>query len=557
VFGLGANSGVGQQARRESAVDVMTPAVSTDGGAIPGLETRDRGLGSPAQAVALATLCVVLFLTFLDNTIVSAALGNIQSSLHASVEQLQWVVNGYALTFASLMLAFGSLGDRWGRKKMMLTGVAIFCAGSVVSAVANGPEMLIAGRVVMGVGAAASEPGTLSILRHVYPERGTRADALGVWAAVSALALALGPVIGGLLVGYDDWRAIFWFNLGVGALAFLMAAVFIPENSNPPKGRFDFIGVLLAIIVLGSLSTAVIEGETFGYGDAPISGLFALSFVAAIAFVLVERKVKNPVLDVRYFRRPAFVGSNFVAFAGYFGTFSIFFFTALYLEVVGNQSPYRLALDFVPMAGGMILASIATGPVVARIGPRWPMTIGCLLAGTGILGAAHVLSPTAAFGPLASTLAIAGVGFGIALVPVTSAALTLVPPERSGMAASATNTSRELGAVIGVAVLGSIVNAKLTGDLAAKLQAIGIPPKFQSVVIAAVTGGGLPSSGSAATKSSNAGVQKTINEVINAAYSAFGSGLHEALLVAGALILIGAVVAFVTIHLPGGETYEL
>ena len=211
-------------------------------GVAAGLEVKTGGLGSPAQAVALATLCAVLFLTFLDNTIVSVGLANVQSDLHAGVTSLQWVVNGYALTFASFMLVAGSMGDRLGRKRIMLCGVAVFCAGSVAAAVAPNVRWLIAGRVVMGLGAAASEPGTLSIIRHVYPDKGTRADALGVWAAVSGLALALGPVIAGALVGFSSWRTIFWFNLFLGAVAFVMALAFVPETKDPDGRRLDFAG---------------------------------------------------------------------------------------------------------------------------------------------------------------------------------------------------------------------------------------------------------------------------------------------------------------------------
>ena len=528
-------------------------------GAIPGMEVKEGGLGSRAQAVALATLCAVLFLTFLDNTIVSVGLANVQSALHAGVASLQWVVNGYALTFAAFMLAGGTLGDLLGRKKIMLAGVAVFCAGSVVAALAPNVDWLIAGRVVMGLGAAASEPGTLSIIRHVYPDKGTRADALGVWAAVSGLALALGPVIGGVLVGISDWRAIFWFNLAVGAVAFTMALAFVPETSDRGGRRIDVAGIVLGAVALASASFAVIQGEQSGYRAWWIIGLFALSGVTAVIFVIVERSVHDPMLDLSLFRRPPFAGSNFVAFAAYFGTFSIFFFTALYVQVVANASAYETALDFIPMAGGLIIASALTGPWVARVGPRVPMTVGCALAGVGILLTSLLLGPHVDFSTLGWVLPIAGIGFGIALVPVTSTPLTVVRPERSGMAASATNTSREMGAVFGVAILGAIVNAKLTGQLAARLKAIGIPPSFQSLVLHAVTGGGLGSSGAAnqAEHSKNEVIAKIATKVVNAAYEAFGSGLHLALEISGALLLSGSIVAALTIHRTAGQTYDL
>ncbi len=535
----------------------VTDAPRTTTQAPAGEAAPGRGLGTPAQAAALATLCLVLFLTFLDNTVVSVALADVQSSLHAGVSSLQWVVNGYALAFASLMLAAGVLGDLLGRKKVMLAGGAVFCAGSVLCAVAPSVGWLIAGRVVVGVGAAASEPGTLSIIRHVYPEKGTRADALGVWAAVSGLALALGPVIGGLLVGVADWRAIFWANLGLGVVAFALAAAVVPESSDRQGRSLDVAGALLVMACLACLSTAVIQGEESGYGAPAIVALFAVAAAAGIGFVLRQRRAANPLLDLTMFRRPPFAGSTWVAFATYFGVFSIFFFTALYLQVVVGQSPYRTALDFVPMAAGMIVAALVTGPWIARHGPRVPMTVGCVVAGAGILAADAVLGPHVSFATLAWVLGVVGVGFGVALVPVTSAALAVVPPERSGMAASTTNTSRELGAVFGVAVLGSLVNARLTGQLAHRLKAIGIPPHFQNLVITAVTHGGVPGSSSAERHSSNAGVQKLINEVINAAFGAFGDGLHEALLISGVLILSAAAVAALTIHRTRGARYDI
>jgi EmrB/QacA subfamily drug resistance transporter len=538
---------------------MSTESHSLIGGRTISVETKEGGLGSPSQAVALATLCVVLFLTFLDNTVVSVGLADVQSSLHAGITSLQWVVNGYALTFAAFMLAGGTVGDMLGRKAVMLVGVGIFCAGSVVAALATNVDWLIAGRVIMGLGAAASEPGTLSIIRHVYPDKGTRADALGVWAAVSGLALALGPVIGGVLVGAWSWRAIFWFNLFIGAVAFLMTLLFVPETSDADGRRIDVFGIALGAIALGSASFGIIQGEQSGYLTWWIDLFFAVALVFGAVFVVVERRVAHPVLDISLFRRPPFTGSVFVAFAAYFGTFSIFFFTALYLQVVVNASPYATAGVFGPMAGGLILASILTGPWVARHGPRIPMTIGCALAAAGILITSSVLSPTVDLATLAWVMALAGIGFGIMLVPVTSTPLTVVPPERSGMAASATNTSREMGAVFGVAVLGSIVNSKLTGQLAARLKEIGIPPSFQNLVLHAITGGGLGGGGAAskAEHSKNAAIAKIATKVVKAAYEAFGSGLHVALEISGGLLLAGAVVAATLIHRTSGERYDI
>ena len=518
---------------------------ATDGtGAAPGLEIKEGGLGSAAQAVALATLCVVLFLTFLDNTIVSVGLASVQSTLHAGVTSLQWVVNGYALTFAAFMLAAGTLGDILGRKKIMLAGIAVFCAGSVIAALASNVDMLIAGRVVMGLGAAASEPGTLSIIRHVYPDRHTRADALGVWAAIAGLALALGPVIGGAMVGLNSWRDIFWFNLFVGAVAFAMAVAFVPETADPQGRRIDVPGMVLAAVALAAGSFAVIQGEESGYGDWWIILLFVLAGFAAVVFVTVERRVRSPMVEPSLFTKPPVAGSNFVAFAAYFGIFSIFFFTALYMQVLTNASAYQTAIDFLPMAAGLILSSVFTGWWVARSGPRIPMTFGCLLAAAGVLTTGAVLGPHVGFSTLGWVLPMAGIGFGIAVVPMTSTPLAVVPPEYSGMAASATNTSRELGAVFGVAILGSIVNARLTGGLASRLKAIGIPPKFQNLVIHAVTGGGLSSnSATKAEQSKNAAIAKIATKVVHAAYAAFGSGLQISLEVSGGLLCAAALVA--------------
>ncbi len=492
-----------------------------------------------SRRAPLAVACGVLFVTFLDNTLISVVLAGIQSDLGAGVQTLQWVINGYALAFASLMLAGGMLGDLFGRKRVMLSGLTLFVVGSAIAAVAPGAGWLLMGRVVMGVGAAGSEPGTLSILRHIFEDRSERARAIGVWAAVSGTALAMGPVIAGVISGVFDWRAVLWFNLALGGAAFFAAWKVLPESCDPDRGGFDLQGALLGALALGTVIFATIQGESEGYATWWIVSLFVLSGLALVAFVRHELRVENPMLDLRLFRNGVFALSNTVAFTTFFGVFSIFFFVALYLQLLANQSPLGTALDFIPMTIVMIAASAITGRWVSRVGVRVPMFVGCILGGIGILLADAVIGPDVGFAGLSWTLAIAGAGFGIALVPVTSAALTTVAPEHSGMAAAATNTSRELGAVFGVAVLGTVVNGELTSSLIGRLQQLGIPANFQSIVIEAVKHGGVPKDASQAAKinpaARNAG--PIVNEVLNAAEKAFQSGLHQALLISACMLL--------------------
>jgi EmrB/QacA subfamily drug resistance transporter len=508
----------------------------------------------PRRASGLATLCFVLFLTFLDNTIVSVVLAGVQSGLHAGVSGLQWVVNGYALVFASLMLTMGTLGDLFGRKKVMLGGVAVFCAGSTLAALAPNVGVLVAGRAIMGVGAAASEPGTLSMIRHLYPERAERARALGVWTAVSGLALAMGPVVGGVLAGLYSWRAVFWFNLFFGLVALAGAQLTLPENSDPQYRRLDVLGFVLGATALASASFAAISGETAGYLTVWIDVLFGLSVVAAVAFVMHERRAPNPVLNVRYFRKPPFSGSNFIAFTTFFSIFSLFFLVALYLQEVGTNSSYQTAVDFVPMAAAMVVSAVFTGRWVAATGPRLPMAMGCILATVGVLLTAARLSPSAGLAAVGWTMALAGMGFGITIVPVTSSALSVIPPEHSGMAASTTNTSRELGAVAGVAILGSIANGELTVHLARRLHEIGIPQTFINDVLTAVTTGTFNTKAARAVAGSNANLAAIVNRIIDAAYTAFANGIDIALVLAGALMALSAVVALFTMRLPRTRT---
>jgi EmrB/QacA subfamily drug resistance transporter len=494
-----------------------------------------------ARAAALAALCAILLLTFLDNTIVSVALAGIQTSLGSSVTGLQWIVDGYMLAFAALMLTGGTLGDLLGRKKVMLAGVAVFCAGSVVAALATSTGVLIAGRVVMGVGAAASEPGTLSLIRHIYPEPAPRARALGVWAAVSGVALSLGPVLGGVLVGGENWTWIFWLGAGLAAACFAAAALTLTESSDPEGRRLDVPGLVLGASAIVAATFGVIEGENRGYGTWWIELLFAGAAMLTVVFVLVEQRVPDPVFKLHFLRNPTFTAANVVAFATNLSVFSVFFFTALYLQLITDFSGYEIAEAFAALAAAMIVAGPLAGRWTARVGPKVPMVAGCALAGAGLLLVDWKLTATTSVAALVWPLAIAGLGFGIALVSMTQAVLTLVPGEESGMAASTVNTSRELGGVFGVAVLGAIVNAQLTSGLTEKLVKLGIPAQFRQLVIEFVTTGGNLTTveNSPATR----GHEKIVAKVLLAAEGSAGHGIHLALRVGWVIVFAAAIVA--------------
>ena len=527
------------------------------------------------RPVALGVLCTILFLTFLDNTIVSVGLGSVQVGLHAGVSALQWVVSAYALTFAAAMLAFGMVSDEFGRKRVMLIGAAIFCAGSVVCAVANSPGMLIAGRAIMGFGAAASEPGTLSMLRHLYVDEKIRARALGVWTAVSGLALALGPVIGGALIGIwtsiggsaaptaaglppgpnpDGWRAIFLFNLVLGLAALVAGMIVLPENSDPDAHRVDISGTVLGAGALTAFTFAVIDAENDGFAAPSVIALLCIAAVAAVAFFYRESRASHPLLDLKYLRVPRFLTANIVAFCAYFATFAVFFFTALYLYEVANETGYRIALTFLPMTILMIVASLLAGRWTTAAGPGLSILIGCLLFCAGLLLTTFTLNPDPSYVPLALALTLVGLGVGTTVVPITSSALSAVPPERSGMAASATNTSREIGAVTGVAILGALVNAQLRSNLTASMNHLHIPTTFQAIAVQIIETGGLAGGSGQSSVGGAAGEGKLIVEMTHAAYSAFYAGLRAALVLAAILTFLAGVYAYLTLgrqHHPG------
>ncbi len=483
-----------------------------------------------SQRAALGAVLGVLFLTFLDTTIVSVTLGDLETDVAAGVIPLQWVINAYALSFASLMLVGGSLGDRFGRRRLMIIGIAVFCAGSLLCALSSDVTAIIIGRAVMGAGAAASEPGTLSVIRQLYPGHRDRARALGAWSAISGLALALGPVIGGLLVGAGDWRSVFWFNLALGVVLLTAVARYVPESRDPAAGRLDLAGFVLATAGVGCLVYAAISGEFRGFGDPLVVALFVVGVACLIAFWPVESRVAAPMIEPAYVRPPIVRAALFAGFAVYFGVFAIFFLTALYLDVGLHYSGWRLAGMFTPMAATIVLGGLGAGPWVARRGSRVPLLTGCGLAAAGMLLAGVLVGDGARldFWLLALALALAGLGFGVTVVPLTSAVLSHVPARHSGVAASITNTARQLGAVVGVAALGAVVNAHLKDGVTDYLSGNPLGALLKGGVIDILENGGTAGGFSLA-------------DVPAPFVSAFVDGLQVALFVAAGLTALAGI----------------
>jgi MFS family permease len=440
------------------------------------------------------------------------------------------------------MLTGGTLGDLFGRKKVLLSGVALFTIGSVIAMLSNSIWLLIVGRVIMGIGAAASEPGTLSMIRQLYPESGKRSRALGIWAAVSGVALAFGPIIGGIIIGFSSWRGVFAFSAIFGVMAFTAGLLVLPESSDPKGRKLDISGLILGGLTLSEASFAIISGEGAGYATWWIDLLFVLTAVTGLAFILVERYKSDPVLPLKFFKKLQFSIANLVAFVTNFGIFAVFFFVALYLQLIANFSGYQIALSFIAMAAAIVAGALLAGKWNIKHQTIMLTTVGCLLSGGGIFVVNALLKPGISSTTLAWALSISGIGFGISLVTMTSSVLNIVPHEQSGMAASTVNTFREVGGIFGVAILGAIVNAQLTSQLLGQLRALQLPANFQSFVIYAITHGGNTPKGVSVSPALLASHANLVNQVTQAADHAFGRGLAIDLNIAGSMLVVTGIV---------------
>jgi EmrB/QacA subfamily drug resistance transporter len=412
----------------------------------------------------LAAMCFALFMVMLDNTVVNVALPSIQRDLHADLSALEWTVNAYTLTFAVLLITGGRLGDIFGRRRFFLVGVVLFALSSAAIGFAPTDAWLIAGRALQGVGAAFMMPGTLSIITNTFPAE-ERGKAIGTWAGVSALALAIGPVVGGFLTESVSWRAIFFLNLPVAAGAVAVTLFAARESRDETvEPRVDVPGIVAVTVGLTAIVLALVEGNAWGWDSPRIVALIAAGAAGLVAFAVVERRTSVPMVDFSFFRSRSFTGANVVAFIVSFAMLAMFFFIALYMQNILGYSPLQAGVRFLPSTIVLMFAAPVAGRLADRIGPRPLIVVGQLLVAGSLYWQSH-LSVHSGYGFLLPGFVLMGFGIGLVMSPMSTAAMNSVHPTKAGVASGTLSMNRMVGGTFGVAVLGALVAGRAVNIL--------------------------------------------------------------------------------------------
>lgn len=420
---------------------------------------RDR-----RRTVILLVCCSALFMVGLDNTIVNVGLPAIGESLHTSVSGLQWTVAGYTIVLASLLMFSGAAADRVGRRAIFQVGLALFTMGSWLCSLAPNLDMLIAFRVLQGIGGSMLAPSALGIITNTFSRPEERARAIGVWDGVSGLSMALGPVAGGILVGLTGWRGIFWANVPVGLAAIMMTALLVPESKAEKGRKADPPGQFLVITMLGSLAYAIIQGPSAGWTSPSIAGFFLLSIAALAILLWYEPRREQPLIDFRFFRSVPFSASTAVAVCAIAASAGFLFLTTLYLQDVRGFSPLKAGLTLLPMPIMMAVTAPVAGRMLSKRGARTPF----IIAGAALTLSTAALSQLSYdSGPLFLTITygLFGIGAGIVNPPISNGIMSGVPKSQAGVASGMNSSARQLGQSLGVAIVGSVLAASLHGGM--------------------------------------------------------------------------------------------
>jgi EmrB/QacA subfamily drug resistance transporter len=489
--------------------------------------------GHPRRRQILLVLCLSLLIVVIDNTILNTALPTLARVLHAGTSSLQWITDAYTLCFAGLLIPAGALGDRYGRRRSLVGGLVVFAAGSALAAFSSGTGVLIAARVVMGLGAAFVMPATLSILNAVFPPR-ERPQAIAAWSAVTGAGVVIGPTLGGLLLSHFWWGSVFLINLPLAALALIGVLLTVPETAEPSRQRFDLLGVVLVAGSLFALVDAIIEAPDRGWTATTTLAEIAGGLVALAVFVGWELRTRNPLIDLRVFRNRAFsaaAGSVTVVFFALFG--SLFVLTQ-YLQLVLGYSPLSAGVRALPFA----IATAALSPVspllAKRFGTRVVIPAGMVLMGIGLLDFATAGVHTS-YPPLAIAVAIMGAGMGLVMAPASNTIMTTVPAHQAGAGSAINDTIREVGGALGVAIVGSLSAAVYRSHLTSLLAGAHVP-----AAVTHVATGSVAAANAVGAQVGGAGG----HQLVAAAHSAFVTSMADGMRVAAAVAIVAAIASF-------------
>jgi EmrB/QacA subfamily drug resistance transporter len=490
-------------------------------------------------------MCFALFMIMLDNTVVNVALPSIQKDLGASISGLEWTINGYTLSFAVLLATGGRLGDIFGRRRMFLSGVVVFALSSATAGFAVDETALVVSRVVQGVGAALMMPGTLSIITDAFPAH-ERGKAMGTWAGVSALALAVGPVLGGFLTEHVSWRAIFYVNIPVAIGAVLATTFAVRESRDTSVGReVDYPGVAVLTIGLTALVLALVEGNSWGWGSTEIVALLALAAVALPAFAFVERRVKAPMVHFELLGDRNFLAAVCVALIITFAMMGVFFFLALYMQDILAYTPLEAGIRFLPSTLMIVGVAPVAGRLSDRFGPRWLIAGGLVLVASSLFTFSRI-AVDSSYLDLLPGFMLLGVGIAMTMSPMTSAAMNAVPVQKAGLASGVLSMFRMVGGSLGVAVTGAIFQGLVSSRLDTLLSGSGVTAAQRGVVSERLGGGSVgkvPGLDAAQTK-----------QVMAAGSEAFVYALSHAMTVSGFVALLGAAIGATAIRAKGRTT---
>jgi len=502
-----------------------------------------------SKPMILVALLLAAFLVNLDTTLVNVALPAMVRELHATTTQLQWVVDAYNLVFAALLLTFGSLSDRFGRKGMLLAGLAVVGTASLAGGFTTSPDQLIAARAVMGLGAAMTFPATLSLISNVFTERRERARAIGLWGAVGGAAIAMGPIVGGWLLEHYSWAAIFIAMVPVAAVAMIFVAASVPTSRDPAAAAVDVPGLVLSSAAMALLVFTIIEAPTYGWGAPRSVAGFAGSAVLLAAFIAAERRAAHPMLDVRLFRNMRFSAASAAVTVSFFTLFGFIFLIAQYFQFVRGYSPLSTGVRLLPVAASVAAGSIAGTQLAVRAGTKLVVTTGLVAVAAFYGWVAATTSTTLSYGTIAAQMVVYGLGLGLTSAPATESIMGAISRAKAGVGSAVNDSTRLIGGTLGVAVIGSVYASVYGSHLTAAMPA-ALPGQ-----VAAIAHQSIGAAYGAAGKIAALGHPALGQALHLAATNAFLRGLTIGALVAGGVAALGALLAALFLPAqPPGQT---